>query len=190
MKSRNPSFSKTAIAVAVAALVLPTQAATVSWTLAASGFWDTAGNWSTGAPQTGDDVVINVAGLQTITYRTGSLTINSLAVTNNIFDLTGGALTVSGAYTNTGTGATRLNGGALTLNGASTLDVLTLNSGTLGGTGAVVVNGASTWTNGTMNGTGSTVFNGATAVSGNGLRGIIGRAVTFAGTTTWTNTVN
>ena len=38
-----------------------------------------------------------------------------------------------------------------------------------------------------MSGTGSTVFNGALQLSGNGLRDITARSVTFAGTTTWTN---
>ena len=97
MKNRIPVFAKTAVALAVTVAILPTNAAIVSWGVAGDGFWDVGSNWSPGSPLTGDDVVINVAGLRTITYRTGSLTLGSLAVTNNILDLTAGALTISGA---------------------------------------------------------------------------------------------
>ena len=41
-----------------------------------------------------------------------------------------------------------------------------------------------------MSETGSTVFNGALALSGDNVRIVTERSVTFGGTTTWTNTVN
>jgi len=68
---------------------------TVSWMNPAGGFWDVAANWSTGVvPGANDDVLIDVPGAVTITYRTGATAINSLHSTK-AFTLSGGTLTVA-----------------------------------------------------------------------------------------------
>ena len=72
-------FRRTACAVAVAAIFTPSSAlpAAVNWT-DGTGFWDAAANWSSNPllPGAGDDVTVNVAGLNTITYRTGTTTVD------------------------------------------------------------------------------------------------------------------
>src|SRR5215831_9964726 len=134
--------------------------AAVNWT-DGTGFWDVATNWSSNPalPGATDDVTINVAGVQTITHRSGTDTVQSIAITDNNLAVTGGSLTVSGAFGNTGN--TSISGGTLTLNGVSTLNTLALSgNGTLAGTGAVTLSGALTWTSGGMTGTGTTNANG------------------------------
>src|SRR6188474_190874 len=88
------------VAAAVAALASsPTQSADVSWTGGTS-FWDLATNWSSNPllPGAADDVSINVAGVQTITHRSGTNTINSFALTgDDFFTLSGGGLSVANA---------------------------------------------------------------------------------------------
>lgn len=65
-----------------------------------------------------------------------------------------------------------------------------MSGGTLSGSGAVNINGAGSWTGGTLNGAGTTVFSGNLALTGNGTSRLIsGRNVTFAGATTWSNTL-
>ena len=63
----------------ILAVVVSVHAATISWT-DATGFWDVATNWSSNPalPGAGDDVVISVSGVQTITHRTGNDTIRSI----------------------------------------------------------------------------------------------------------------
>ena len=45
MKSESRIFVKTAIALAIGVLALQAHAATKSWSQAADGYWDVAGNW-------------------------------------------------------------------------------------------------------------------------------------------------
>src|SRR5687768_15110817 len=79
----------------------PVSAAAVSW-IDATGFWDVAANWGSNPalPGPADDVTISVAGLQTITHRNGTNTIQSLSSAENLA-ITGGLLTVSGVFSNT-----------------------------------------------------------------------------------------
>jgi hypothetical protein len=88
------------------AMSVPTDAAVGNWT-DATGFWDVVTNWSSNPllPGATDDVVINVAGVQTITHRSGTDTVQSLAITDDNLAVTGGSLTV------TGTGTTNARGG-------------------------------------------------------------------------------
>jgi hypothetical protein len=71
-KSSSP-FRLIPVSAAVAALLgpLPAWPVVVNWN-GGSGFWD-VGPWLPGAPATGDDVLIAVAGTNTVTYRTGTL---------------------------------------------------------------------------------------------------------------------
>ena len=161
------------------------QAAVVNWA-GATGFWDAAANWSSNPllPGAADDVTINVAGVQTITHNAGTNTINSLSMPgDDILAITGGALTVSNAFTNNAN--TNISGGTLTLNGVSSLNTYSQTGGTLGGTGAVTITGLATWNAGTMTGAGTTHASGGMAL-GNGVRQLDGgRVLNTAGTTTW-----
>ena len=69
--------------------------ATAVWVTPGGGFWDVASNWDTGVvPGKFDDVLVDVAGGATITYRSGTTEIRSLS-SNNPFTITGGTLTVA-----------------------------------------------------------------------------------------------
>ncbi len=86
--------------------------ATVNWISDSDGFWDIGANWDTGmAPEAGDDVLINRPAADiTVTYRTGTASINSLFSTE-AFTLTGGILDI--AATAQVDNTFRLNGGTL-----------------------------------------------------------------------------
>ena len=91
--------------------------AAVNWT-GATGFWDTAVNWDSNPllPGAADNVTINVAGIQTVTVRSpNNFTVNSVNVSGDeVLAITGGALTVSNAYTSSGnTTAENLGNGAI-----------------------------------------------------------------------------
>jgi hypothetical protein len=107
--------------------------ASVSWTSTTGGSWNTAANWSGGdAPLTGDDVAINTPGDSiTVTYSTGSLTLDSLATgATDLLSVTGGTLsTQGGGYT--------LQGG-LTISGGAMRLVASTNGGAGGSVGGTL----------------------------------------------------
>ena len=145
-------------------------AAMVTWN-DGTGLWDDATNWSSNPllPSSGDDVVINVLGGATITHQVGTNTVNTLTIgntnPNNNLAVTGGTLTVTGAYSNA-TGDTNISSGSLILNGASTLKTYTQSGGILDGTGTVTITGAASFTGGgQMIGTGTTIVQGVTTFS-------------------------
>jgi len=172
-----------AIAVASASHA---DAAVVNW-VGGTSFWDVATNWGSNPllPGAADDVFINVAGAQTVTYRSGTNTINSLSIVgDDMLAVTGGSLTVASSFS--AGAATSLSGGTLTLNGASTMASFAQSGGTLAGAGTVAVAGASSWLAGTQTGTGTTRYDGALSLSGAGNKLISGgRTVELNGTTSW-----
>ena len=174
------------IAAAVALATGPSPSAAVNWTGGTS-FWDLASNWSSNPllPGAADDVLIDVAGVQTVTHRSGTNTISSFALTgDDFFTLSGGSLTVANAFGSAT--LTNLSGGTLTLNGTSSMAALTQGGGVLGGTGTLSVAGPSTWLAGTQTGTGTTQFGSSLALSGPGAKAISGgRTIDLNGTTTW-----
>ncbi|HEY3634142.1 MAG TPA: hypothetical protein VGK95_03720 [Caldimonas sp.] len=102
------SFQRPDLESNVAALALtlvftaaaPADAAVVNW-LGGSSFWDLATNWGSNPllPGAGDDVVINVAGVQTVTHRSGADTINSLSIQGgDMLAVTGGSVTVANSF--------------------------------------------------------------------------------------------
>jgi hypothetical protein len=68
---------------------------TVTWTATSGGDWSNAANWSDDAvPNSNDNVLIATSSVQTITYGTGSTTINELSVGNDHFVIAGGSLEI------------------------------------------------------------------------------------------------
>src|SRR4051794_28041141 len=182
---RAPRPGLLAAAVGAALASGAARPATVDW-IGGSSFWDLATNWSSNPalPGAADDVVVDAAGARTVTYRSGTTGIGSLAVRgDDVLAVTGGALTVANAFDAT---TATIGGGTLTLNGASTVGALTLSTGTLGGSGSTVVSGAASWLGGTQTGSGTTRFDGALTIGGAAAKAISGgRTVDLYGTTTW-----
>jgi len=138
--------------------------------------WDTAANWSSDAlPTASDDVVIdNSFAGTTITHSSSSSdSVNSLN-SQAAIDISGGALSISGASTsNDPSGASTINNG---LTVASTLTV----------SGDLTVNGSFTWTGGsTLDGSGTLDAYGGMAM--NNLSGTLdGLTLNNHATAIWT----
>jgi len=173
------------LAIVVAAAP-PADAAVVHW-LGGTSFWDIATNWASNPllPGVADDVVIDVAGAQTVTHRSGTDSINGLSITGgNMLAVSGGSLTVANSFS--AGAATSISGGTLTLNGVSTMASLAQSGGTLAGAGTVGVAAPSSWLAGTQSGTGTTRYDGSLSLSGAGAKVLSGgRTVELNGATTW-----
>jgi hypothetical protein len=100
------------------------------------------------------------------------------------FSSSGGATVVNGSFT--ATGAVTLLATA-NFNTDTTLSSLTINSGTLGGSGTVTVAGPLTWTEGMMTGTGVTNATGGLTFSGSGTK-FLDRTLNNASGAVWTGT--
>jgi hypothetical protein len=102
-------------------------ATTDNWIGKSSADWGTsAANWSTGFPTSNSNVDINTTNILTIGFGGGdNYVINSLAVGNDFFDISGGSLRILGnarfADSFTQTGGTLSAGGAVTISGTGTL---------------------------------------------------------------------
>ena len=155
------------------ALEKRTLLATNMWINSTGGSWQTASNWSLNhVPASGEDVVIpELSGTQTITYSSGSSTIQSLTSSETV-DLTGGNLDV--------TGTIEFSSGQLTLDGATLSggsiaagSQATWNSGALAGSvtnaGTITVTGTSTMlVTGTLSNTGTIAVTGSGTVFAGG----------------------
>lgn len=102
-------------------------AVTDTWIGKTSADWGaSAANWSTGFPNSTNNVIVNTPTILTIGYSGGdAYVVNSLAVGNDFFVMTGGSLTIlttaSFAEGFTQTGGVLSAGGAVTIAGAGTL---------------------------------------------------------------------
>jgi len=99
---------------------------TYSWNVDADGTWATSIDWSpNGTPTSGSDVTISTPDFHTITYTStsGTLSINSITVGNDLLKVTGGALTLTMGGT-FGQGLS-VAGGTLTLGSGSTTSIAT-----------------------------------------------------------------
>ena len=114
------------------------------WTGTLSALWSDPANWSNGVPQTGDDVQIETASSLTVTYATGTISLDSMITSMATLSVTGGSLGVANGYD---------FGGALTLSGGA----LQLAAGNYGGLFAA---------NFSQTGGAMTLLNGATAQGG------------------------
>jgi adhesin HecA-like repeat protein len=152
---------------------------TVSWIGApgAPGNFNDASKWldqttlTNHVPTAADEAVIGVAGV-TVTHATGSDTVHSLTIGDNLNDtfvLSGGTLTLS---TDSVSGST---------------DAFNLSGGTLTGTGNLTINGSLSWTAGTMSGAGTTALAAGAGgtLSGAGYKNL-GRTLANAGTLDYT----
>ena len=101
----------------------------------------------------------------------------------------------AGLFPNNGNGGFTydaiINSGNVTLDLDITIELLSLNGGTVGGTFNLTASGLSTWTGGTMTGLGETVADGGLTISGATHKNLTsGRTLTNSGTATWTNTAD
>lgn len=136
-------------------------AVTCTWTgaagVAGSGVWSASGNWDCGhAPQNNDDVVISMVGV-TVTQDGSTASLASLTFSNATLTTTSPTSNFSINFNNSG--------------------VLTLSSGTIGGSGDIKSVATLNWTGGTISRTGNF------SISGNGT------AANLSGTLTLNSTV-
>jgi hypothetical protein len=124
-----------------------------NWIGTASADWGaSAGNWSTGFPNSNDNVVISTTAVLTVTYGgSDTYTVNSLTVGNDVFDMSGGSL----AITTT----------------ASFASGFTQTAGVISAGGTVTVAGTGTLTGGTAEGITAFVFDGTVALAKHTLGG-------------------
>lgn len=111
-----------------------------------------------------------------------------MSVLGNNFLLASGSLALSGAYQQSGAGLTQIDSGTLTLNANSNITSLSLNNGTLDGTGTATI-GTLRWTGGqigTLNqGTGTTTITRSAFIDGAGVQTFYGTTLALQGQTTW-----
>jgi hypothetical protein len=171
--------------------------------LSVTGTLNTAG---TGRVSAGTLAVVSgTLNVQSLTVTGGTVTLAD-AVSAANWDVSGGAVIVTGTLASTGTdrltagsvtvsGATTLQdltlaGGTLSLGGATTVHSLSQSSGTLTGGGTLTIPdaGAFAWTGGTQSGAGQTLIGaGATlTISGPGAKNLVQRSLSNAGNVTWT----
>jgi PEP-CTERM motif len=171
-----------AIGALVAIAVLVAQAAsaqTVEWS-DTTGFWDVAANWLSGVvPGASNDVIIDVAGVQTVTVRTTGGPFSANSINMNGGDET---LAISGSLTLVGD----VTGDNPTGDSVITNLILAGSSAVLGGAGNLTVTGNATLgSDATMTGTGTTTLQGATTISGSSLSLDAGRVLQNEGTVSW-----
>jgi hypothetical protein len=95
---------------------------------------------------------------------------------------------ITGSYTVAKTDIVNTGNGTINFASDETINTLTLEGGTLTGTGNVTVTNLFNWTGGAMTGVGSTISTGTFNVSGNNGKDLNGRELDNTGTLTWTGT--
>jgi fibronectin-binding autotransporter adhesin len=125
---------------------------TDKWIGTSSADWGaSAANWSAGLPTSADNVVIGTKTVLTVTFSgADTYTIHSLVVGDDVFDMSGGSLTITTA--------------------ASLADGFAQTGGTLTAGGTVTVDGTGTLTGGVSEGGTAFIFDGTVAL-GNYLLG-------------------
>ena len=153
----------------LATLSLSAQAETINWTNTSGGAWSTAENWDLNRPPGPLDTVLITAG--------GTYTV-TLDVSTTVTALTLGGASGQAALVNEGHTLRLRGAGRVTTNG-----VLTLNSGALAATGALIIEGQAHWNGATL----SPFFAVTVAPGGvvNFNSGIIAGALTNRGTVRW-----
>ncbi len=116
---------------------------TDTWISTASGSWNIASNWSTGAvPNASNDVVIDQPG-NIVVSLTGSASVKSLTVTGDTLKVAGGTLTVAAnsSLANSSTTLVLTNGNLAVGTGATLTNLGTIESATTNGTSALLIDG-------------------------------------------------
>ncbi|HWY78002.1 MAG TPA: hypothetical protein VN281_20475, partial [Verrucomicrobiae bacterium] len=180
------SYAKIASTFAFVALLLGVPAsglaATITWTNAAGGGWNTAANWSPNqVPGTNDTAVIQVAGISNAAV---TVTLNSAT--------TVGGITLGASGGGCGGGQVlSLAGQTLSLYGPLVIDAcghFAVDSGTLfGATNIASVNGSFNWTAGFLAGTLTFATNSTLTINGPGNNDFPNCTLTNYGIVTWTN---
>ena len=141
------------------------------WTGGADNTWSNPQNWDT-APQAGDDLVFEGAGIATQNDLTTRTTFNSIKFSSSGFTLTGNTvwvnddITVDSSVANAAISLGVALGGAVTIDVANNSSSLTVSS-VLSGGGNLIKTGAGTLTLGNTNTyTGGTTINDGTLVLG------------------------
>ncbi len=151
-------------------LIIPCQAATITWTNTSGGNWSLAANWNPNqVPGSSDDAVIAADGTYLVTLDT-SPTINSLTL---------GAASGEQTLTNASFSLTLNNASMIGTNG-----IFGVSGGSFGGSGNLGVQGLFNWTGGQLN-PGSSL-----TIASNGVLNIEGGVqiyspLTNAGTVNW-----
>ena len=176
-----------------------------AWNLDADGDWGTPGDWSPGGPPSaGSNVVIKTAHAHTVTltHGDGAVSVNSLTVSDDIFNLSGGSLSIATSASfgaelevQLGSDGTATYYPTLELNSISTAAPSFLHyGGVIDGTGTLTVMGSAAFESGDPlnatqdaieTGAGTTLLEGSTTVEGNlDLDG--GRILENKGSLRWT----
>ena len=145
-----PSYGATSLTITT-----PTGCLVDDCWIGTSGDWSVGSNWSTGlAPTAGQKVLLNVAGLQTITMTAGTFNLADITSSENL-SFTGGTLATTGNFL-MGVGTVlNLGGAAITANGTLTAQVVNLSAGSLAGAGTMTISSDFNQTGGSFAPTGS-----------------------------------
>src|SRR5579864_156767 len=130
------TFFRHVLTIAISLHAAIGMAQTNNWVKNASGFWDEPSNWLLGLPTSGQDVSIGFdpyafTGITT-TFRSGSMSIRSLATADD-FVMSGGSLTLGSGFSNLGS-TFEFQGGTFLISTPQFLaGALSWSGGTLGG---------------------------------------------------------
>lgn len=150
------------------------KAATILWTNTAGGNWATAANWSPNTvPTLADTVFITNNGTYTVTVNSGTLPMDQLIVggasgTQTVSVATTTTLTMVGPSVFEANGRLRLGASFAVANSSNTL----------------TINGAIIWTSGTLQGTGDLVLNSPLNLTSGGVKQLFGKGVVNHSTVT------
>ena len=127
-----------------------------------NGLWTTLLNWSTDVlPTAGDDVVIDLGGISTVTLDDTGVThtIDSLLLTEAL-DFVNGTLVISGTDPSIPTGDLTLSSASVVFNGATIAGNINVVGGDLDGAGDITATGLVNWTAGDIKGAGKLIAQG------------------------------
>jgi hypothetical protein len=149
--------------------------------LTATGSWNVASNWSTGAvPVASDDAYVNLPLGAQVVVDSGSDTVNRLVTSGTgSLAVTGGSLSVTQDAQVSGTLA--VSGGTFTANGDTSIGNVVESAGALTGAGTITVGSGMSWSGGALVGSGRTILAAGTTLAVNGSSEILGRSLELDG---------
>ena len=126
------------------------------------GLWTTLLNWNTDLlPAAGDDVVIDLGGISTVTLDDTAVThtIESLLLAEDL-EIVDGTLMVTGTNPSILNGDLTISGGSAVFDGITTTGNINVAGGDLDGTGDITATGLVNWTDGDIVGAGKLIVQG------------------------------